>query len=164
MGVAAALLTGAVSAPMVAPTKSNGLAALTVYDGSWVVTPKAQGGEAAKIDRLSNHCRMLDAFYSCEQVVNGTPAALLVFTVGAQAGSFRTNVVLADGSGRELPGDLTIAGNRWTFVSKDGSGKPSYKVENFFKDRDHIHFEQFQPGESGGWTKVGEGDEVREGK
>ncbi len=160
--MAAALAMGAVSAPAPAPAKA--LAALTVYEGSWVVTPKPTAGETAKIDRLSNHCRMLDAFYSCEQVVNGTPAALLVFTPAAEPGTFRTNVVLADGSGREQPGDLTIAGNRWTFVSKDGTGKPSFRVENFYKDRDHIHFEQFQVVESGGWTRVGEGDEVRDGK
>jgi hypothetical protein len=162
--VGAAVLLGAVCVRPAAPAKTNVLAALSVYDGNWVVTPRATGNEAVKIDRLSNHCKMMDAFFSCEQAVNGTPAALLVFTAGAQAGSYRTNVVMADGSGREQPGDLTIVGNHWTFVSKDGSGKPSFRVENFFKDRDHIHFEQYQPGESGGWTKVGEGDETREGK
>ena len=136
------------------------LAPLTVYDGSWLVTPKPAAGEAAKTDHLTNHCHMADAFYTCEQVLNGKSMALLVFTEGAVAGMLHSTIVLPDGSPGGKPGDLKIDGNHWTFLNSDAAGKPTFRVENYFKDRDHIHFEQYKP-TSDGWEKVGEGDEVR---
>lgn len=134
---------------------SNPLSVLTVYDGSWTVAP---GG--GKADQLTNHCHMVDAFYTCEQVVNGKPAALLVFVAGGKAGEFHNQVVLPDGHavGR---GDLTIAGDHWTYLSKDDAGKPSFRVENFFTGRDRIHYEQYKAAADGTWTKVGDGDEQR---
>ena len=137
------------------------LTPLTAYDGSWLVTPKPAAGETAKVDHLTNHCHMTDAFYTCEQVVNGKSMALLVFTEGSVAGTLHSTIVMPDGSPGGRPADLTIAGNHWTFLNSDGAGKPGFRVENYFTDRDHIHFEQFKAKSDGGWEKVGEGDEVR---
>ena len=134
---------------------------LSVYDGSWLVTPKPAAGESAKTDHLTNHCHLTDAFYTCEQVVNGKSMALLVFTGGATAGRFHSTVVLPDGSPGGKPGDLTIDGGHWTFLNTDSAGKPAFRVENYFKDRDHIHFEQYKAKPDGDWEKVGEGDEIR---
>ena len=137
------------------------LTPLTAYDGSWLVTPRPAAGEPAKVDRLTNHCHMTDAFYTCEQVVNGKSMALLVFTEGPVVGVLHSTVVMPDGSPGGKPADLTIAGNHWTFLNMDGAGKPSFRVENYFKDSDHIHFEQYKAKPDGSWEKVGEGDEVR---
>lgn len=140
---------------------SHPLEPLTAYDGSWLITPKPAPGEAAKVDHVTNHCHMTEAFYTCEQVLNGKSMALLVFTQGSVAGTLHSTIVLPDGNPGGKPADLTIAGNHWTFLNKDASGAPAFRVENYFKDRDHIHFEQYKAKPDGSWDKVGEGDEVR---
>ena len=131
---------------------------LTVYAGSWTVDAPATSSAAAHADHLTNHCHMTDAFYTCEQVVNGKSVALLVFTATDTPGLFHSQVVLPDGhaAGRS---DVTISGNHWTYLSKEGS--PQFKVENTFTGRDRIHYEQFQAAPDGSWTKTGEGNEVR---
>ena len=156
--LAAALLGTTLS---VTPPGSGSLQALTVYDGSWTVSPRPALGETAKVDHLTNHCHMTDAFYTCEQVVNGKPAALLVFTAGSVPGSYHSTVVLPDGSPGGRPGELTIAGDHWTFLNKDENGKPTFRVENVIRDHDHIHYEQYKTTAQGGWELVGQGDEVR---
>lgn len=140
------------------------LTALTVYDGRWQVdvarAPDA-ADSPAKADHLVNHCHLTDAFYTCEQVVNGKPVALLVFAATERAGVYRSVVVLPDGSAGHAS-QVTIAGNHWTYLSSDEAGKPVFRVENYFRDRDHIHYEQYKADSSGAWTKMGAGDEVRE--
>lgn len=140
---------------------ANPLAPLTAYDGNWLVSPRPAAGETQKIDHLTNHCHMADVFYTCEQVLNGKSMALLVFSVGTVPGTLHSTIGLPDGSPGGKPGDLTIAGNHWTFLNSDAAGKPTFRLENYFKDRDHIHFEQYQPKPDGSSEKVGEGDEVR---
>jgi hypothetical protein len=144
---------------------SNSLEPITVYDGSWLVTPAPEPGAAPKSDQpkpdqLTNHCHMTDAFYTCEQVVNGKPVAMLIFVAGEKPGSYYNQAILPDGhaSGR---GDLTIDGGHWTYLGKDDAGKPNFRVENYVKDHDHIHYEQYKADEAGKWTKTGEGNEVR---
>ena len=134
--------------------------ALTVYDGNWKVTPAATAGTPAKVDRLVNHCTMGDAFYTCEQVVNGKPVALVVFVADGKPGSYHTRIVLPDGQAAG-GSQLTIAGPQWTFLSTDKAGKPSFRVVNVFTGRDRIHSEQFQAAADGSWTKVGEQTTVR---
>ena len=139
---------------------SNTLTPLTVYDGSWLVNQAANSGAAARTDHLTNHCQMLTAFYTCEQVLNDKAVALLVFVGAADKNQYYSVVVLPDGQvkGRSL---LTLDGSHWTFAQEDAAGKPTFRVENFFKDQDHIHFEQYQADANGAWTKVGEGEEAR---
>ena len=143
-----------------ADARSNTLTPLTVYDGSWLVNQAANGGAAARTDQLTNHCQMVTAFYTCEQVLNGKALALLVFVGAADKNQYYSVVVRPDGqaTGRS---SLTIEGSHWTFAQQDAAGKPTYRVENFFKDQDHIHFEQYQADANGAWTKVGEGEETR---
>ena len=141
-------------------TLSNTLTPLTVYDGSWLVNQAANSGAEARTDHLTNHCHMVTAFYTCEQVVNDKAVALLVFVGAADKNQYYSVVVLPDGQvkGRSL---LTLDGSHWTFAQEDAAGKPTFRVENFFKDQDHIHFEQYQADANGAWTKVGEGEEAR---
>jgi hypothetical protein len=136
---------------------------LTVYNGSWTVAPAAHDGSTPKADQLTNHCHMVDAFYTCEQVVNGKPVALLVFTPTATPGLLHSQVILPDGNPGGKASELTIAGPHWTFLNKDDKGKPAFRVENFFSGRDKIHYEQWKATADGSWEKVGEGDEVRVG-
>lgn len=135
-------------------------AALTVYNGNWNVTPATKAGTPAKVDRLVNHCTLGNAFYTCEQVVNGKTVALVVFVADDKPGAYHTRIVMPDGQAGG-GSQLTIAGPHWTFLSTDQAGKPSFRVENVFTGRDRIHSEQFQAAADGSWTKVGEQTTVR---
>ncbi len=157
----ACVLLGSVSVWAAEPSPARSLEALSVYGGSWLVTPKPAEGEAPHTDQLTNRCLMGDTFYTCEQVVNGKAVALLVFTPGKSPGTYHSTIVMPDGVAGARPGDLTISGQHWTYLNKDGDGKPSFRVDNVVTDRDHIHFEQFKATPGGGWERVGEGDEVR---
>lgn len=136
--------------------------ALTVYDGGWTVTGAKTMAGPGKADALMNHCSRTEAYYACEQVVNGKPMALMVFTATEDANKFHTQIVLPNGysTGR---GDLTLAGDHWTFLGKDVEGDKTtyFKTENIIKDHDHIHFDQFESADGTTWVKKNEGDEVR---
>src|SRR5450432_1346662 len=82
-------------------------APLSVYDGAWTVT--VDGGTA---DSLVNRCNTGTAFYTCEQVVNGKPVALLIFTAAKEEGKFDVDNVLPNGHASSDT-DLIIDGNRW---------------------------------------------------
>ena len=143
---------------------SSSLAMLTVLNGEWTVTsPHAMAGPG-KTDSLVNHCSMADAYYSCEQVVNGKSLALIVFTATEAAGSYHTQIVLPTGysTGRA---DLKIDSSHWTYLGKstsdDGKTTTWYRTENVFTGRDRIHFEQYESTDGTTWKKTNEGDEVR---
>ena len=164
LGFHAALLQG--GAPSV-PAVASPLWALNIYSGSWTITGASTLAGAGKPDHVDNHCHLVDAFYTCEQVVNGKPQALIVFTPGDSPDTFHTQIVLPDGhaTGR---GDLTRRGERWTWDSKtipDPTGKPPtwYRTENYFTGRDIIHYEQFESADGVAWKKTASGDEQREG-
>ena len=141
------------------------LAPISVYDGGWTITATTTMAGAGKPDELVNHCSRATAYYACEQVVNGKPMALIVFTATEVPGKFHTQVVLPDGfsTGR---GDLTISDNHWTFLGKDvEKDKTTYfRTENYFTGRDKIHFEQYESTDNKTWVKKNEGDEVRASK
>ncbi|HEX4578131.1 MAG TPA: hypothetical protein VH117_12320 [Edaphobacter sp.] len=136
---------------------------IRVYEGTWkLVSAHTMAGEG-KPDMIVNHCYEGSAFYACEQVVNGKPVVLLVFTATEDPTKFHSQPVLPDGHavGR---GDLTIVGDHWTFSGggKDDNGKETfYRTENFFTGRDKIHFEQYESGDNKTWVKKNEGNEVR---
>lgn len=138
-------------------------APLHAYEGTWTITsPHTMAGEG-KTDTLENHCTEGVSFYACEQVVNGKSMALVVFTATADAGKFHSHVVLPDGRGVGR-GDLTIAGDHWTFLSSstdDNGRKTSYRTENYFKGSDRIHFEQYESGDEKTWVLKNQGDDVR---
>jgi hypothetical protein len=142
---------------------STVFAPLKVYEGTWTITsPHTMAGEG-KTDTLVNRCTEGEAFYTCEQVVNGKPLALMVFTGTDDATKFHSQPVLPNGRavGRS---DLTAAGDHWTFLGTgtDDSGKQTfYRTENFFTGKDRIHFEQYESTDNKTWVKKNEGDEVR---
>jgi len=76
---------------------------------------------------------------------------------------YHTQPILPNGyaAGR---GDLTIAGDHWTFLGKDTEGDKTtwYRTENYFTGRDKIHFEQFESTDNKTWKATNSGDEVRQ--
>lgn len=138
-------------------------APLHVYEGAWTITSTRTLASASKPDTLFNHCTEGEAFYTCEQIVDGKTLALIVFTATSDPNKFHTQPVLPNGVA--LPGsDLTINGNHWTFlntVASSNGHQIQYRIENTFLTHDKIHFEQYQSTDGTTWTKINEGDEVR---
>jgi hypothetical protein len=146
-----------------ATTASPSFSDLTVYDGAWTITSPHTLAGPGKPDTLVNHCNKNTAFYSCEQVVNGKPSALIVFVPAVAPLTYYSQPILPDGhaTGR---GDLTISGDHWTFLGKDVEGDKTtwYRTENYFTGRDKIHFEQFESTDNKTWKLTNSGDEVRQ--
>lgn len=141
---------------------STAFAPLRVYEGTWTITASKTMAGSGKSDTLVNRCNEGAAFYTCEQIVNGTTLALIVFTATSDPNKFHTQPVLPNGSA--LPGsELTINGNRWTFLNTVAgtNGQTRYRIENTFTGRDKIHFEQYQSIDGTTWVKINEGDDVR---
>lgn len=138
-------------------------APLRVYEGTWTVVSAHTMAGDGRPDTLVNHCTEGSAFYSCEQIVNGKPLALVVFTATDDVTKFHSQAVLPNGRAVGLA-DLTVAGDHWTFLnsSTDDSGKQTfYRTDNFFTGRAKIHFEQYESTDNKTWVKKNEGDEVR---
>jgi hypothetical protein len=153
------LLMMAASAPVFGPA----FGPMRVYEGTWtVVSAHTMAGEG-RPDTIVNHCNEGTAFYTCEQIVNGKPLALIVYTATDDPTKFHTQPVFPSGqaAGR---GDLTVAGDHWTFLGSgtdDGGKQVFYRTENYFTGRDKIHFEQYESGDNKTWVKKNSGDEVR---
>ncbi len=146
------------SAPA-APTFSD----LSVYNGAWTINAAHTMAGPGKPDELVNHCTQNTAYYSCEQVVNGKPAALIVFVPAEAPLSYHTQPVLPSGNSAGR-GDLTIAGDHWTFSGQSTEGEKTtwYRTENVFAGKDKIHFEQFESTDNKTtWKMTNSGDEVR---
>jgi hypothetical protein len=138
-------------------------APLRLYDGAWTVTMRDSGKTTT--DSLLNDCHQFERYFACQQTVNGKVGALVIFVPGDQAGEYHTQNVTPEGwaTGR---GDLTIAGNRWTYLGKDEeNGKTTwYRTTNEFTGNDRIHFEQATSTDGKTWTTTRSGDEVHGAK
>jgi hypothetical protein len=150
------------SPPAAAPPASDSnFASLRLYAGSWRVTRKDQPA-GAKPDELKNDCAQLGKYFACQQTVNGSVSALLIFVSTDKPGHFFTQTVTPEGraTGR---GDLQINGDHWVYSSYwDQGGKGTYmRTLNDFSGRDHIHFEQQESGNGKDWTTKNSGDETR---
>ena len=84
-------------------------APLKQYEGTWTVVSAHTMAGDGRPDTVVNHCSEGTAFYTCEQVVNGKPLALVVFTATDDPTKFHTQPVLPSGRAVGLS-DLTIAG------------------------------------------------------
>lgn len=138
-------------------------APIRVYAGAWNMTSGPPTSTTAQPDLLVNHCTETTAFYNCEQVVNGKPAALVVFAPAGQPNHFYVQAVLPSGkaAGRT---DLLLDGDHWTYRSTatDDAGKPIYyRTENLFTGPDRIHYEQYESADNQTWTRKSQGDESR---
>ncbi len=134
-------------------------APLTLYNGTWAVTRK-DGGKA---DTMTNQCSKVGHFYACDQSVNSTPGALLVFIpIPNKPGRYYTQNIRPEGRATSR-GDLEINGNQWIFLSNwDQGGRTTYyRTINTFTTHNHIHFEQSESDNNRDWTVTASGEEVR---
>jgi hypothetical protein len=131
---------------------------LWLYNGTWRITKK--DGSA---DTLINRCALVGRFFTCEQTVNGTPGALLIFIpVPNKPGQYYTQNVMPEGraSGR---GDLEITGDKWVYTStwNQGGSTVYYRTTNILTGKNKIHFEQAESPDNKNFTVKNSGDEVR---
>lgn len=143
-----------------APAADSVYAPLWLYQGTWQVT--RQGTAQGKPDTLKNQCALVGRYFACQQTVNGTPGALLVFIPTSQPGHYYTQNIMPEGraTGRA---DLEISGNRWIFSNTwDQGGRTTYyRTTNIFTGKTHIHFEQAESSNNRDWTVKSSGEETR---
>lgn len=134
---------------------------LTAYEGEWHVKPPFEKG-SREFDQLINRCVERDIYFTCEQVLNGKPISLVVFTTTDDPKKFHVQNVLPTGfaTGRT---DLSVDGSHWTYLGKDTEDSKTtwYRTDNYFTGRDRIHFEQYRSSDGQHWEKQSEGDEAR---
>ena len=140
---------------------SNPYTPLWLYNGSWQVTRKDLA-PGAKPDELTNQCALVGKCFACQQTVNGTPGALLIFIPRTEPGHYYTQNIRPDGFASRR-GDLQIAGNVWTYSSAWDQGGTTihYKTINTFSGKNRIHFEQLESKNNKDWKTTNSGDEVR---
>jgi hypothetical protein len=87
-------------------------AALAAMDGRWTRTPA--GGRSQTIE---NRCHRTGLFFTCEQIVGGKPAALVVFLPRESQGKrqvFKVETLTAAGDRAAPWKELVIDGDTWT--------------------------------------------------
>lgn len=146
-------------------TSGNAIyAPLWLYQGTWQVTRKSDNKEA-KPEQLANHCALLGKYFACQQSINGTEGALVIFIAAGKPGHYYTQNITPEGRATGKA-DLEISGDRWTFSTRwpQGNGKITYyRTINVFTGKNHIHFEQEESADGMQWTQKDSGDEVRAG-
>lgn len=145
-----------------ANTASNPYTPLWLYNGSWQITRKDLA-PGAKPDELTNQCALVGKYFACQQTVNGTPGALLIFIPTGEQGHYYTQNVRPDGLASRR-GDLQIEGDVWTYRTawdQGGGTTTYYKTVNTFTGKDRIHFEQLESKNNKDWKTANSGDEAR---
>ncbi|HEV2444946.1 MAG TPA: hypothetical protein VGS58_03455 [Candidatus Sulfopaludibacter sp.] len=134
---------------------------LRLYQGTWKAAA-SHPKPGVKPDELIDECGQVGMYFLCQQTVNGTPAALLVFVPADHPGHYYTTSVSPKGDAGG-GSDLEIAGSRWVYSSKsENGGKTTYhRVVNQFTGSDRIHFEISESSDGEHWTVTRSGDEAR---
>lgn len=161
MGTLLLLVLGFIPMAKAAPGGDPVYAPLWLYQGTWHVS-RSDAPAGAKPDELKNDCALLGKYFACQQTINGQQGALVIFIPAPTPAQYYTQNVRIEGfaSGR---GNLTIAGNRWTYMStRDDSGKTVYyRTINEFTGKNRIHFESAESTDNRNWKVTTSGDEVR---
>jgi hypothetical protein len=136
-------------------------APLSVYEGSWRVTPAASNA-GAKPYQLAVECALVGKYFTCQQTTEGRAGSLLVIIPAEHPGHYNTQTIMPDGraTGRD---ELEISGNQWTFRSRrqEGTKTTQYRTLYTFSGKDRIHFEQAQSNDGKQWTVTNSGDQIR---
>jgi hypothetical protein len=136
-------------------------APLWLYQGTWHVTPSGSD-PGKKPDVLLNQCALVGKYFTCQQTVNGTVSALIVFVPTGQPGRFHNQAILPSGRAGGL-GELEINGDRWVYSNGQlEAGKTKhFRNINVFTGKNKIHYEQSESWDEKEWKVTGSGDEVR---
>ncbi|HEX3364271.1 hypothetical protein [Phenylobacterium sp.] len=135
---------------------------LQLYEGAWKVVMPAPVGPPLTVGMV-NSCGRVGANFACQQALAGVPGAMTIFMPTAVRGAWRTRIVSGDGLVDGPPGELTIDGPVWTFLTQEKTAKGVTWTRNInrFVGADRIHFEVATSPDGKTWTLDVAGDEVR---
>ena len=136
---------------------------LQLYEGAWKVVMPTPVGPPLTVGMV-NSCGRVGVNFACQQALAGVPGAMTIFLPTALRGRWRTQTVSGDGLvDGALPGELTIEGPVWTFLSqeKTATGVSWTRNINRFAGADRIHFEVAKSSDGKTWILDVSGDQVR---
>jgi hypothetical protein len=156
----AALLSGLAAAAVGA--EAPDYSPLQLYEGAWKVVMPTPVGPPLTVGMV-NSCGRVGVNFACQQALAGVPGAMTIFLPTAVRGKWRTQTVSGDGLVDGAPGELTIDGPVWTFLSqeKTATGVSWTRNINQFASADRIHFEVARSPDGKTWTLDVAGDEMR---
>jgi hypothetical protein len=151
----------------VAQAANDPLDQISAYEGTWHghTTYYATKFSKARTDdsTVHNDCWRSGDYFACHQIVNGVPAAFIVYTYDQTQQFYHIHVVPNDSS--DSPASkLLIDGNTWTFPwqGKDGDKTLYFRVVNVFTDPKTIQYRQEYSYDNVNWVKTGDGVEHRD--
>lgn len=149
--------------PRIASVADDPYAPLRLYNGKWELVSGDKKGPKV----IENHCGQTGLFFSCEQILDGKTAALVVFLPVTKTSSggeeYRTQVLTPDAKPAGEWNKLMIDGDRWlyTWESTENGKKTLWRNVNTFSGSDKIHFEIQSSPDGTSWQTQQQGDERR---
>ena len=162
--LAAALAVSALATAADAPEPSP-LDRLNVFAGTWksdvqnFKTPYSEEGGGSST--LVNQCWKTGDFFVCNQSVNGTSRAMLVFSY--KGGDTYNEVEVSADSGHGANGALLVDGGVWTFPGQFHKlGQVVYvRTVNIYSGTDSLDFREEYSDDQQTWTVMSKGHETR---
>lgn len=161
---AAAALLALSSANAVAAAPPGDVTVFARYAGTWNMelthtqTPYSKPSNEKMTVR--NDCWHSEIFYVCDQIIDGTPKALIVFFYNADEKTFGSFPITAR-SDVLHPGNVLVDGKTITFPWQiNDNGKTVYmRIVNTFSTPDTIDFRQEYSDDGQTWTAMATGVE-----
>lgn len=153
-------------AAMTVQTTAAGIDTVAAYAGTWdthiVHYATADSKARTEHTHLRNDCWKSAAYFACDQIVDGSSKALVVFTYDPAHNVYHTYAVPNDGTPASS-GELLISGDTWTFPWQEtDNGKTTYgRVINIFHGTDMIEYRQEFSNDGTHWTVTATGTEHR---
>ena len=154
-----AAIIALLAAPNAASAADKAVGPLKVLEGRWTIS--LSSGQRLF---LANTCAALAKAFVCEQVVDGSPAALVVYSpIPGSPNAYKT--LAADYSAATAGpwSRLTIEGPRWVYqsaVMEDGHAVYR-RTTNDFDGPNHIRLTQERSADGKTWETTLSGEETR---
>ena len=134
------------------------------YAGTWqmqlshVQTPYSKASSESMTVR--NDCWRSEVFYVCDQIIDGSPKALIVFFYNAEEKRYGSFPITASSS-TVHPGDVLVDGKTVTFPWQinDNGKTVSMRIVNVFTTADSMEFRQEYSEDGTNWIAMATGVE-----
>ena len=134
------------------------------YAGTWqmqltrVQTPYSKASNESMTVR--NDCWRSEVFYVCDQIIDGSPKALIVFFCNAEEKRYGSFPITASSS-TVHPGDVLVEGGTVTFPWQinDNGKTVSMRIVNIFTTADRMEFRQEYSEDGQKWIPMATGVE-----
>jgi hypothetical protein len=134
------------------------------YAGTWqmqlthVQTPYSKASSESMT--VKNDCWRSEVFYVCDQIIDGSPKALIVFFYNAEEKRYGSFPITASSS-TVHPGDVLVEGKTITFPWQinDNGKTVSLRIVNIFTTADAMEFRQEYSEDGQKWISMATGIE-----